>query len=35
MKPFYGIDRTVNKKNTVPEGRCFIHATVTSVARQS
>ena len=27
MKPFYGIDRTENKKNTFHEGDCFIAAS--------
>lgn len=35
MKPFYGIDRTENKKNTVHEGGCFIAATVSELTRQS
>lgn len=35
MKPFYGIDRTVDKKNTVPEGGCFIAATVSQFTQQS
>lgn len=35
MKPFYGIDRTTDKKNTTPEGACFIAATVSDLTRQS
>ena len=35
MKPFYGIDRTVNKKSTYHEGECFIAATVSDMTRQS
>lgn len=32
MKPFYGIDRTENKKNTCHEGDCFIAASVSGMA---
>lgn len=32
MKPFYGIDRTTVKKNTLHEGDCFIAASVSSMA---
>ena len=35
MKPFYGIDRTVNKKSPYHEGECFIAATVSDMTRQS
>lgn len=35
MKPFYGIDRTVNKNNPHYEGECFIAATVSDLTRQS
>lgn len=35
MKPFYGIDRTTDKKNTTPEGACFLAATVSDLTRQS
>ena len=35
MKPFYGIDRTADKKNTVHEGGCFVAATVSDFSRQS
>ena len=35
MKPFYGIDRTTLKKNTVHDGDCFIAATVSDMTRQS
>lgn len=31
MKPFYGIDRTENKKNTTHEGDCFIAASTSRV----
>jgi hypothetical protein len=32
MKPFYGIDRTENKKNTFHEGDCFIAASVCAIS---
>ncbi len=35
MKPFYGIDRTENKKNTTHEGACFIAATISDMTRQT
>lgn len=35
MKPFYGIDRTADKKSTAHEGACFIAATVSDFTRQS
>ena len=31
MKPFYGIDRTENKKNTIREGGCFIAAGISGI----
>lgn len=35
MKPFYGIDRTVNKNSPYHEGDSFIAATVSDFTRQS
>ena len=35
MKPFYGIDRTENKKNTFHEGDCFIAASTSRAVRSA
>lgn len=35
MKPFYGIDRTEDKNNTVHEGGCFIAAGISDTTRRS